>query len=129
MILPLLALATSAFADPGPVGYEGRCFYPPGLGDPAPLEIRTNCDRVETDAQGVDFLDTAWDARMLRFAGDWDGGRMTVTSVTQRNGETFAARGLCRVYRANEKVSTIACTAVNGARSWVGNFQVSRING
>ncbi len=127
MLLPLLAFAASAFAAPTPAGYDGQCFYPPGLGDPAPLEVRVTCDHVSTDANGMEFSDTNWDARMLRFSGEWQDERLTVTSVTQRNGQVFEARGLCRIYRTNEEVSVIACTAVNGARTWIGNFRVSRI--
>ncbi|MGX7896257.1 hypothetical protein [Tsuneonella sp. HG222] len=129
MLLIVLALATSAFADPPPSAFDGRCFYPPGLGDPVPLEVRTTCNRVVTGPQGVDFLQTAWDARMLSFSGRWEEDRLVVETVTERSGRSYEARGLCRIYRADEEVSVIACTAVQGARSWIGNFRVSGIDG
>jgi hypothetical protein len=97
------------------------------LGDPRPGEVRVSCDRVATDKTGVDFVSRAWDTRMLRFSGEWDGDLLKVRSITPRSGAALQARGVCRVDSANGEVSVIACTAVAGGRSWIGNFKVSRI--
>jgi hypothetical protein len=106
--------------------YDGECLYPPGLGEPRG-ELRVSCNRVVTDGDGVEFRDRNWNARMARFSGEWDGDRLTVRSVRLRTGAAIEARGLCRTYYANEEVSVIACTAVSGGRSWIGNFKVSRV--
>ena len=126
-LLALALLAQSAFAAPPPASYEGECVYAPGLGEPRAGEVRVTCDQVTTDAGGIDFRTSAWDVRMLRFAGTWDGDRLTVASVVPRSGPPVEVRGLCRRYYANERVSVIACTAVAGGRSWIANFKVTRI--
>jgi hypothetical protein len=125
--LSLVVLAQAAFAPTPAASYDGQCIYPPGLGEPRGEEVRVTCNRVATDSGGVEFHDRNWDARMLRFSGEWAGDRLTVRSVTPRRGSTVEARGLCRIYHANEAVSVIACTAVSGSRSWIGNFRVSRL--
>lgn len=126
-LLALLLFAQSAFAAAPAASYDGQCIYPPGLGEPRPGEVRVTCSRVVLDAGGVDFIDRAWNRRMLRFSGQWEGDRLTVRSVTPRSGSTVEARGLCRTYYAEEEVSVIACTAVSGGRSWIGNFQMSKL--
>ena len=127
VVLALLALAQAAVGDPGQATYHGQCFYPPILGDPRPGEVRILCDQVATDETGVEFVDSTWDVRMVRFAGYWEGNILAVRSVTSRTGATVEARGACRIDRANGKVSVIACTAVTHGRSWIGNFRVSKI--
>ena len=126
-LFTILALAQSAFGAMAPAEFDGQCLYPPGLGEPRGGEVRVTCSRVALDASGVNFIDRAWNRRMLRFAGEWNGDRLTVRSVTPRSGAALEVRGLCRIYYANEEVSTIACTAVAGGRSWIGNFKVLRI--
>ena len=123
----LLLIAQSTFAALPADGFDGQCIYPPGLGDPRPGEVRVTCNRVELDEGGVDFVDRSWNRRMLRFAGEWEGDRLVVRTVTPRTGATLEVRGLCRTYHANEAVSVIACTAVAGGRSWIANFKVSRL--
>lgn len=126
-LFPLLLLAQSAFAAAPAASYDGQCMYPPGLGEPQPGEVRVTCSRVILAENAVDFVDRAWNRRMLRFSGQWEGDRLTVSSVTARSGSTVEARGLCRTFRADEQVSVIACTAVSGSRTWIGNFKVSRL--
>ena len=123
----LLLLAQVAFGAAPGASYDGQCIYPPGLGEPRGDEVRVTCNRVNVDGAGVDFVDRSWNRRMLRFSGQWEGDRLTVRSVTPRDGRMVEARGLCRTYYANEEVSVIACTAVSGGRTWLGNFKVSRI--
>ena len=128
LMLAVLAIAQSAFASVPDATFDGQCLYPPGLGAPAPLEARATCDRVRADGNGVEFQDSQWPDKRLRFMGEWgEGERMVVRAVVPRNGETIEARGLCRIYRANDEPSMVACTAVAGARSWVANFRVSRL--
>jgi hypothetical protein len=126
-IAAFLFIAQSAFTAVPAAALDGQCIYPPGLGDPQSGEVRVTCSRVELDAGGIDFVDRSWNRRMLRFSGDWEGDRLTVHTVTPRSGATQEVRGLCRVYYANEVVSVIACTAVAGGRTWLGNFRASRI--
>ena len=126
-LLPLIALAQAAFGAAPQASYDGQCVYPPGLGEPRSGEVWVTCSRMTTDADGVDFRDRGWNRSMLRFSGEWDGDRLTVHSITPRTGRPVEVRGLCRTYYANEQVSVIACTAVSGSRSWIGNFKVSRL--
>lgn len=126
-MLALALLAQSAFGVPPAASYDGQCIYAPGLGEPRGGEVRVTCDQVVTDAGGIDFRSAAWDARMMRFAGNWEGDRLTVTSIVPRSGSPVEVRGLCRRYYANQQVSVIACTAVAGGRSWIANFRVTRI--
>ncbi|WP_305097712.1 hypothetical protein [Croceibacterium aestuarii] len=125
-LFAFLALAQGAVADV-PTSYDGQCIYPPVLGDPRPGEVRLTCSRVITDGAGIDFIDREWDSRMMRFAGVWDGDLLKVRSVTPRTGAALQARGVCRVDYADGAVSVIACTAIAGGRSWIGNFRVSCI--
>ena len=127
ILLPLIALAQGAFAAAPAVTYDGQCVYPPGLGEPRPGEVWVTCSQVVRNSDGLDFRDRAWDRSMLRFSGEWDGDRLTVRSVVPRTGGPVEARGLCRMYYAEEAVSVIACTAVSNGRSWIGNFKVSRL--
>ena len=122
----LLFLAQAAFTPAPGVSYDGQCIYPPGLGEPRG-ELRVTCTRVVTDADGVEFRNRSIGVRMARFSGAWNGDRLTVRSVRLRTGSSFEARGMCRVYHANEQVSVIACTAVSSGRSYIANFMVSRI--
>ena len=126
-LLTILALAQSAFGAAPAAEFDGQCVYPPGLGEPRPGEVWVTCSRVRLGPDGIDFIDRAWNRRMLRFSGEWQGDRLTVRSVTPRSGATLEVRGLCRTYYTDEKVSVIACTAVAGGRSWLGNFKVSRL--
>lgn len=126
-LLPLIALAQAAFGSAPVASYDGQCTYPAGRGEPRPGEMWVTCSRLVADAEGVDFRDRGWDRSMLRFAGEWDGDRLTVRSVVPRTGGPVEARGLCRTYYADEEVSVIACAARSGGRLWIGNFKVSRI--
>ncbi|MXO59916.1 hypothetical protein GRI89_10230 [Altererythrobacter salegens] len=125
-LLAILALAEAAVSG-APATYDGRCMYPAVLGDPRPGEVRLSCSQVDTDDEGIDFVDREWNSRMMRFAGIWDGDLLKVRSVTPRTGATLEARGVCRVDHTNGAVSVIACTAVAGGLSWIGNFRVSKI--
>ena len=104
LMLSVLAIAQSAFASVPDATFDGQCLYPPGLGAPAPLEARATCDRVRADGDGVEFMDSQWPDKRLRFVGEWsEGERMVVRAVVPRNGEMVEARGLCRIYRANDE--------------------------
>lgn len=127
VVLSLLALAQAVVGTTPAATYDGQCIYPPVLGEAGPGEIRVTCSRVATDGTGIDFVDREWDARMVRFSGYWDGNILAVRSVTPRSGATVEARGACRIDKANGAVSVIACTAVTGGRTFVGNFRVSKI--
>ena len=53
---------------------------------------------------------------------------MTVASVTLPNGRTLEVRGVCKLYYADDALSTVACTATSTRGSTAANFVVSRIN-
>ena len=128
MIAAALALlAQSASATLPPAVFDGECIYAPGLGDPRPGETRVTCNQVLSDPAGIEFRDSNWDARMMRFIGEWNSDRLTVRQIVPRSGSSIDVRGLCRTYYTQGEVSVIACTAVAGGRSWIANFKVSRI--
>lgn len=125
MLLEMLTLVAAQFApDPAVVQeFDGRCTYPPGLGEPGLGEIRATCNRVTVDDASVVFGSRDW-GDQVRFSGTFQGDRLAVQTVTPRAGDPVAVRGLCRVFYADDKVSVISCTAVeqNGPRSWIANF-------
>lgn len=103
--------------------FEGRCAYPPGLGEPGPGEIRASCNHVRVESEAVVFASRDW-GDQVRFSGTFEGERLEVHTVTPRVGEPVATRGLCRIFYADGAVSVISCTAVEeeGPRSWIANF-------
>lgn len=128
-MLAFLSLIAAQFGTPTlPAGeYRGQCLYPEAVRERAAGDELVTCNEASVDSGGVTFGQRSWGMRM-RFAGTFEGDRLTVESVTFRNGTSHHARGLCQLFYVDQEVSTIACTAVARGRSYAANFVVSRIN-
>ena len=119
-----LVLAASS-APVAPVTLHGACIYPPALGQPGADRSFVQCDVAEPDADGIEFRQSAWDAR-FRFDGAWHGNVLRVAALTPRTGAAVPARGTCRVSLTDGRVSWISCHAVVEGRDWVANFRNSQ---
>ena len=105
---------------------NGRCNYPVTLGPALVGETRAICDRVEIRGADADTTiefrhrsTTQW----MRFQGTMDGDRMTVRSVAATRIEERPARGACKIFREEERVTAVSCVVQAGARSFVANFR------
>jgi hypothetical protein len=58
----------------------------------------------------------------MRFIGAMEGDRMTVRSVASVRVAERPARGSCKIFRKEGRVSAVSCVAQAGARSFVANF-------
>jgi hypothetical protein len=125
MSVALALVLAASLAPTPPVTLQGACIYPPSIGEPGGDRSFVQCDTVATDAGGVEFRQSAWDAR-FRYEGTWQGGILRVTSLRPRTGKSTPARGTCRVYLTDKQISTISCLAVVNGRSWVANFRAAQ---
>ena len=128
MFIALLTLILAQFGEtPATQGiFDGTCRYPEALQERASAGELVTCNQVEITEDQVSFGLRSWETRTT-FSGAFEGNRMIVERVTLANGNSHEVRGLCELYFANDKLSTVACTA-NGAHGAVAaNFVVSRI--
>lgn len=122
----LLFAAQLAASAPSAATYDGQCLYPETVRERAVGTVLATCNRAVVVQGGVAFV-TRGTSQQMQFRGTWEGDRLTVESVVLRGRSPANARGLCQLYEANDRTSTIACTAVAGSRSYAANFVVSRI--
>ncbi len=129
MLYLAFVLAAQFAADALPAGtYDGQCLYPEAVRERAAGTVLASCNRAVVGQRGVAFV-TRGTSQQIQFRGAWEGNRLTVKSVVLRGGGRVEVRGLCQLYETNERLSTIACTAVgSGNRSYAANFMASRIN-
>ncbi len=129
MLFALVTLIAAQFPGDAPLEgrFEGHCQYPPALAERAAGTALITCTRLTVDDGGIAFGLRGWETE-VRFEGAFDGERLTVERIVTRHRGAEDARGLCQLYYANEDLSTVACTAVAGPRSYAANFIVSRIN-
>ncbi len=128
MFLPLLSLILAQFgAGPSVEGtFNGTCLYPDAVRERAAAGELVTCNQVEISGDRIAFGLRSWQSQTV-FGGTFEGDRMSVDTVTLANGSRHEVRGLCELYFANDKLSTVACTA-NGTRGAIAaNFLVSRI--
>ena len=129
MFAALLSLLFAQIGAAPVVGehFKGQCLYPDAVLERAQDTTLVTCGEVDVAPDSLTFALRGWEPS-IRFHGEWDGDRLTVTHIARRGrDEAEEARGLCQLYFANDKLSTIACTAVAGGRSYAANFVVSRI--
>ena len=127
MISFAFILAAQMFSQALPAGtFDGQCLYPDAVRERAVGTVLAACNRAIVAQGGVAFVirDTS---QQMQFRGTWEGDRLTVSSVILRGRAPAQARGLCQLYEADERLSTIACTAVARHQSYAANFVVSRI--
>lgn len=123
-----LALAANQFVpeDDLPLDLHGECIYPPAVVDAAGGAGLVLCDTVIAVEGGIVFRQRQWSAD-FHFFGAWHGDQLQVTSIQGRTGERVEARGLCRIYFAQDDISMISCTSIGGGRDWIANFRKSQI--
>lgn len=119
-----LALAAS-FSPSPPLTLHGGCIYPPALGEPGRDRSFVQCDMAVADAGGVEFRQSAWDAR-FRYEGRWNGDILHVTALRPRTGQASPASGTCRISLTDGNVAWISCLAVVNGRAWVANFRAAQ---
>lgn len=106
---------------------DGQCLYPEAVQERAQGTMLVTCSEVVVEEGVIAFGLRGWETQ-VRFEGAFNGDRLTVHQVVTRHGDRVEeARGLCQLYYSNDELSTIACTAVAGSRSYAANFIVSRI--
>ncbi len=124
-----LLLAAQFGADiPPPDTFDGRCTYPDAVRERAADTgtVLAICNRALVANGGVAFV-TRGTGQQMQFRGHWDGDRLTVNAIVLRGRGPEDARGLCQLYEADDRLSTIACTAVADNRSYAANFVAWRI--
>ena len=128
MFTPLLALTLAQFfAEPSQTGtIDGQCLYPEAVLARAGNDMQVTCNQAEIADDSITFSARGWGPRMT-FAGTFENDRLTVSGVMLRDGRLRDARGVCQLYYANERLSTVACTAIANHQSYAANFVVSRI--
>lgn len=124
-----LVLAAQFAADALPAGtYDGQCLYPDAVRERAAGTVLAACNRAVVASGGVAFV-IRGSSQQIQFRGTWNGDRLTVENVVLRGRDPVEVRGLCKLYEADDSLSTIACTAVgSGNHSYAANFVASRIN-
>ncbi|WP_442623118.1 hypothetical protein [Parasphingopyxis sp.] len=103
--------------------FRGQCEYSDRF---APLLERGDhsfalCDSATVAGGVFDFRRDSWGS-MMRFEGTRSGDRMAIGHVQLRSGSRRAATGACEIFYRDGAVSTIACTAVAGGRTYAANF-------
>lgn len=127
MIILAFILATQMFVQAPPAAtFDGQCLYPDAVRERAVGTVLAACNRAIVAEGGVAFV-IRGTSQQMQFRGTWEGDRLTVSSVVVRGREPAQARGLCQLYEADERLSTIACTAVARHQSYAANFLASRI--
>ena len=127
MLTFVLAIAAQFAADTLPAGtYNGVCQYPLAVQERAAPGELVVCNQVRIEDNSIAFGRRSWQTR-TRFNGTFEGSRMTVDSVTLPNGRTVEVRGVCELYHADDRLSTVACTATSNRGAMAANFVVSRL--
>ncbi|MCJ2185435.1 hypothetical protein [Novosphingobium beihaiensis] len=116
----------------GDLHLQGRCAYNAVVRAQRGDTVLVTCDTVDidlsADAGSVVYSRRSWDVTMLRVEGEWEGDSMTVRHMVLRNGTSDDAKGMCRIFRREGRVSVVSCLAKMGTRSYAANFETSRIN-
>jgi len=104
---------------------SGHCQYPDRVLRFQSQTALLPCDTltIRRDGQGatLDFSRRSW-GTAIRLTGDMPGDRMSIGSLSLRDGAPVAATGTCEIFYANGNVSVVSCLAKAGSRSYATNF-------
>jgi hypothetical protein len=88
------------------------------------------CDTASINRAGgsvtLDFSQRSWGS-MAQFTGDMAGDEMAVSRMILRDGKSVPAKGTCKIFYIDGKISVISCLAKAGSRSVTANFVPSRL--
>lgn len=133
MTFLLMALAwqpvSQVSADGGVMRMDGRCVYSDAVLKHRDDTTLALCDALEIHRDGpvadLEFRQKSW-GRMMRFSGKMEAHRLTVTSLTLRNGDTLDAEGSCEIFHVNERISNVSCLATARSRAYAASFKPSQ---
>lgn len=126
LVLAALAAVTSPS---GLTFYDGRCIYPPELGEAGPNEVRLECNSVVVSERPDGDLLVQFALKgggsIFGFAGDVDDhGTLSVRRIYPKPGTVVqATRGHCRIFTEHDKVSGITCVGGVEGQTFVANFE------
>lgn len=135
--IAIAVVSMCSFAGPAPLlaqgeqptTMSGHCQYSDQVARYRHETVLILCDTASINRAGrsvtLDFSQRSWGS-MAQFMGDMAGDEMAVSRMILRDGNSVPAKGTCKTFYIDGKISVISCLAKTGSRSIAVNFVHSR---